>query len=328
MILSSVSLSDGYLLQNGALGFSNRLGIKAAAWLKAVRFQFYPMSFMAYWLGSKAASTMGYDHQRGVFWLGYAWLFLTELATVLSNDYFDYATDKNNKYFGPFTGGSRILVDKQLSFKEVKTGIYSALCLSPVMLLLLLSAVNGSVTTILATCSILFVLALGYTTPPLRLSYRGLGELTVGITHSFAVLVCGYIFQGGHIGDALPWLLGLPLFLSVLPSITLAGIPDSEADALAGKRTLAVRFGKKTAAVLALCFTVLAIFVVVAFAIADICHPVFTWLLYFALPHAVLLCFMLYQYVKKPSPPHRIDVLLIVALSYMIWFALIPLMNL
>src|SRR5690606_7998198 len=91
-------------------------------------------------------------------------------------------------------------------------------------------------------------LAMGYTNPPLKLSYRGMGELDVGLTHSFGVILCGYIFQNGLPGDAFPWLLSVPLFLSIIPSILLAGFPDYNADLAAGKRTIPVRLGKNSAA--------------------------------------------------------------------------------
>ena len=45
--------------------------------------------------------------------------------------------------------------------------------------------------------------------------------------------------------DAFPWLVSLPLFLALLPSIIVAGYPDLETDRLAGKRTLAARLGHR-----------------------------------------------------------------------------------
>ena len=45
----------------------------------------------------------------GVFLLGYLIIFLIELATVLTNEYYDYQTDKVNLNAGFFTGGSRVV---------------------------------------------------------------------------------------------------------------------------------------------------------------------------------------------------------------------------
>src|SRR5690606_9081020 len=102
----------------------------------------------------------------------------------------------------------------------------------------------------------LFVLAIGYTAPPLKLSWRSLGELTVALTHSVCVVLWGYLLQGGAPGHAFPWLISAPLFLGILPAITLSAIPDMDADREAGKRTLAVRFGARRAKQLALAATV------------------------------------------------------------------------
>ena len=52
--------------------------------------------------------------------------------------------------------------------------------------------------------------------------------------------------------DSVPWLLSLPLGVSILPSILLAGCPDREADQAAGKRTLVVMLGKRGAIRLAM----------------------------------------------------------------------------
>jgi putative NADPH-quinone reductase/1,4-dihydroxy-2-naphthoate octaprenyltransferase len=320
--------AQGLKLKNGPLSSAKKSGILVKAWIKAIRLQFYPMTFIAYAAGTFGAQQAGYGFNPAIFWLGYVWLFFLEVSTVLSNDYFDYPSDKQNKLYGPFTGGSRVIVDRLLSLQQVRIGIYCSLAVSFTSFLVLLLSIPGSLLTISMICGMLFVLALGYTVPPLKLSYRGLGELTVGLTHSFAVIICGYLFQGGVISDSLPWFISLPLFLAVLPSITLAGIPDLEADKAASKRTLAVQLGRKGAAKMALVFSVLSAGTTIAFAFLNILPDTFNGILYGVIPHALLLCFLLVRYISKENRPLRIDSLLVAALTYLMWFALVPVINL
>src|SRR5690606_28479854 len=138
---------------------------------------------------------------------------------------------------------------------------------------------------------------LGYTIPPLKLSYRGLGELDVGITHSFGVILCGYHFQGGNLHDPFPWLLSIPLFLAILPSIILSGIPDYEADKAASKKTLAVRLGRKSAVVLAMVFVVFSALTAAGFHIYNILPNAYGNFVYLIIPHALFLFYALRNYL-------------------------------
>lgn len=319
---------EGERLQQGALSPWKKGRIQAWNWLKALRLQFYPMTLLAHAIGALAAGSAGYGFRPSLFWLGYAWIFLVEVATVFSNEYFDLPSDRQNKYFSPFTGGSRVLVDQLLSTKALKKGILLALALSFVVVAFLAAAAPAPLPVLGIACGVLLVLALGYTVPPLRLSYRSLGELDVGLTHSFGVIACGYIFQGGAPGDALPWLLGLPLFLAILPSIILSGIPDYEADLGAGKKTLAVRFTRKGAAWLALVFTWLAAGAVLLFHFFGVLPDLFRYLALPVLPHALWLSWLIRQYLHQDPVPGRIDGLMVAALTYLIWFAGIPFLHL
>src|SRR5690606_29709783 len=87
----------------------------------------------------------------------------------------------------------------------------------------------------------------GYTVPPIRLVYRGFGEFAVSLVHSVYMILCGWVFQGGWIGDKIPWLLGAPMFFAILTSITLTAVPDRDADLAAGKKTLPVRLTNRGA---------------------------------------------------------------------------------
>jgi 1,4-dihydroxy-2-naphthoate polyprenyltransferase len=162
----------------------------------------------------------------------------------------------------------------------------------------------------------------------LRLSYRGLGELDVGITHSLCAVLCGFVFQGGAWAAAEPWLLSLPLGLAVLPSITRAGVPDHDADRQAGKGTLAVRAGVLGAYALAAGGTVLAAAAATLLTQVPAAARAFAGIEYGVLPHAAVLLVMLAAYGRQNAGARRIDGLMIVALSYILWFALIPLLNL
>ncbi|MGV3503471.1 MAG: NAD(P)H-dependent oxidoreductase [Adhaeribacter sp.] len=319
---------EGLHLQHGALSPWKKARIQAWNWIKALRLQFYPMVLLAYALGALGAGAAGYGFQPLLFWLGYAWLFLVEAATVFSNEYLDLPSDQQNKYYSPFTGGSRVLVDQVLQPRALKKAVYLALALSLVLLAFLGGARPGSLPEMALACGLLYVLALGYTVPPLRLSYRSLGELDVALTHSFGVIVCGYVFQGGPLADALPWLLGLPLFLAILPSIILSGIPDYEADLAAGKKTLAVRLAPRGAAHLALACTWLAAGCVLLFQVFGVLPGLLGHLAWPALAHAGVLSWLLWQYLHQASLPRRIDGLMVAALTYLIWFALVPFLHL
>ena len=318
---------EGLKLKHGAVSPWRKFKIKAMAWLKAMRLQFYPMTFIAYAAGGYAAASMGHQFDPLIFWLGYLFLFFVEAATVFSNEYFDYKSDSQNKFFSPFTGGSRVIVEKLLTFTEIKKATFLFLTLSAIVFVGLLLHVNGSLLNSVLACSVTSTLALGYTVPPLRLSYRGLGEFNVAFTHSFAVIICGYVFQGGSIHDARPWLLSIPLFLAVLPSIILAGIPDYDADKTADKKTLAVRLGKKGAAKLAIVFAILSALVVVIFKTFNILPDTFGNLIYIVIPHSILLVMLMHRYIKNKTLPPRIDSIMIASLTYILWFALLPLIK-
>lgn len=319
---------EGLKLHRGIFTQWEKFWNKTFIWLRAVRLQFYPMTWIAYAAGAYGAVSNGIEFNRNIFWIGYLWLFLVEVATVLSNDYFDFDTDQQNKSAGLFTGGSRVIVDKLLSFKEMRKGIFIVLLLSVFVAAYLIMNTAGTVSEVLLLLVLLFILALGYTVPPLKLSYRGLGEIDVGLTHSLGVILCGYVFQGGGLNELYPWLLSVPLFLGILPSIVLAGIPDFEADKAVGKRTIAVKSGKKGAAVVAIVFTILSALAAVVWVQMNIVSEAYGNAIYLIIPHAVILIFLLLGYLKDTAPSMKIDKLMIASLTYVLWFAVIPLLKL
>ncbi len=325
--------SLGFSLQAGAYGPAARARLKLLAWLRALRLQFYPMSWMAYTVGALAAVSGGWAGlDRGVYWLGYLCLFCAKAATVFTNEWFDFEPDRRNRNYGPFNGGSRVLVEGALGFAELRIGIVAALMAAFAAAgLLLYAQAPGTVWPVTLTLALLFLLALGYTAPPLRLSWRGFGELDVGLTHSFGVMVYGWLLQGGTAAAPMPWLLALPLCLAVLPAIVLSGVPDFDADRDAGKRTLVVRLGIPRAIALASVLAVAAVLAALLLKDAAALAGTLDGLLPWALPHAALLAFLLRRehHAQQARPgSRRIDGLMVAALTYIVWFALIPLVHL
>lgn len=323
----ALAQARGWQLQGGVFPRHRRISRKAVAWLQALRLQFYPMAWLAYWLGALVAVRPDGAFQTAAFWWGLACLFFIEAAAVLTNEYFDVDTDRRNRNFGPFNGGSRVLIDGKLTAREVRLGIAGVLGLAAGSGMALMIAI-GPNPVVLVALLVLTVLALGYTAPPMKLSYRGLGELDVGITHSFGVALCGFVFQGGAWSAPEPWLLALPLCLAVLPSITLSGVPDHDADRLAGKGTLAVRTGIRGACLIAANCTALAAAAAIVLAHVPGLAPLFAGIEFGVLPHAAVLLIMLAAPVRHDHDAGRIDGLMAVALSYILWFAAIPLLNL
>ncbi|MHB0918236.1 MAG: UbiA family prenyltransferase, partial [Thiobacillus sp.] len=268
----------GKSLERSRITPGEQLRHKAGAWLKAMRLQFYPMTWLAYAAGALAASPADGVFGNPLFWLGYLCLFLLEVAPASA---------------------------------------------------LLLSLVPASALVAVSVLGVVMtLLAIGYTAPPLKLSYRGLGELDVSLTHSIGVILCGYVFLGGAWNDALPWLLSLPLLLAIMPSITLSGIPDLEADDAAGKRTLAVRLGQHGALIVCLIFTLLAAVAALIWHLMNLAGGAFAGIAYVVIPHAALLSWLLYKRIESRTPAGRIDGLMAASLTYVLWFGLFPLFRL
>lgn len=318
----------GLKLDKGVITSFEKFMNRITPWLRALRLQFYPMTFIAYATGAYAARHYGYVFDVWVMITGYLFLFILEAATVFSNEYFDYESDIKNKNFGPFNGGSRVLTEKLITREKLLSAIKLCIVLLVPVFLILNYLSPAEMVENMAVCAVISVLALGYTMPPLKLSWRGLGELDVAITHSIAVMMCGFVFQGGSINNPDLWLISLPLLLSIIPAIILSGIPDYEADKAANKKTIPVRVGKNAAAFIALAFVLAATCVAVFLHVFGWLPHAFGNVIYLTLPHALYLSYLIFRFIRLKNKPSKIDGLMVVSLLYIFWFGIIPLVKL
>jgi 1,4-dihydroxy-2-naphthoate polyprenyltransferase len=286
------------------------------------------MTWIAYTAGALAASVGGPISMTS-YLLGYLTLFLFEAAAVFLNEWFDFDSDRRNRNAGPFTGGSRVLVDGRLDHAAMRKGIgLSILAAAAALAALLAAAPAASGSAIAVLYASFAALALVYTVPPLKLSHRGFGELDVALTHSAGAIVAGYVAQGGGWTDSMPWLLALPLGVSVLPSILLAGCPDCDADQAAAKRTLVVILGKRGAVRLAMAASLAAptLAALLSLARADMA-ALLGWSAAGGAIHAVWLLRRLRRFMTGEMP-ERIDGAIVLALTFMLWFCVPPLIAL
>ena len=286
------------------------------------------MTWIAYTVGALAASA-GKPMFMTPYLLGYLTLFLLEAATVFLNDWFDFDSDRRNRNAGPFTGGSRVLVDGRLDRAAMRKGIgLSIVAAAAALIALLAAAPAGSASAIAALYAVFALLAMAYTVPPLKFSHRGFGELNVALTHSAGAIMAGYVAQGGGWTDSTPWLLALPLGVSVLPSILLAGCPDREADEAAAKRTLVVILGKRGTVRLAMAASLAAPTIAALLSLArEDMAALLGWSAAGGAVHAVWLLRRLRRFTAGEMP-ERIDGAIVLALTFILWFCVPPLIAL
>ncbi|MHA2497389.1 MAG: UbiA family prenyltransferase [Candidatus Hodarchaeales archaeon] len=182
--------------------------------------------------------------------------FSVHAGTNLINDYYDFAngtgTDviKMEKYeedINNFSGGSPF----------VKTGILSPQFVKYYAYLMFLLFLIFSVMLTLLSGWFLLALALFagfsgwlYSQPPVSLHSRRIGELLIGINFGPVGVLGAYYVQNPEVSLSNfipPLIASVPVGLLIITVIWINEVPDSRADEEAGKMTLVVRLGRRSA---------------------------------------------------------------------------------
>jgi 1,4-dihydroxy-2-naphthoate octaprenyltransferase len=169
-----------------------------------------------------------------------------QLAINVSNDVFDTAQGADDANVTPtqFSGGSRVIQYGLVTFRQMATlafGLYVAAAAVGLLLLVL----RGS-TELLVIGVLGFIVGLGYTAPPLKLVYRGLGEIAVAVGFGPLMLLGAYVVQTRGALALEPFVASIPIAVLIALVLYVNEIPDRRGDARAGKRTLPVRFSRES----------------------------------------------------------------------------------
>ena len=203
-------------------------------------------SMASLFLGACASAAAGPLHWD---WLALTvfGIFCIEVAKNASGEIFDFDSGADPgvapKHLTPFSGGKRVLVEGLLTRGQT-IGIAAVTYL--------LGIAIGIVIVVYREPLVLWLGMIGvgaayfYNATPLRLAYRGLGELTVAFCYG-PLICCGmYLVQQGTVTPQVV-VLSLPLGLLIGAFLWINEFPDVHADQKAHKKTLVVRMGPRQA---------------------------------------------------------------------------------
>lgn len=209
-----------------------------ALWLMSRPSQLLAVA-LVYLIGVAVGRAMGYSASVAAAVWGLAALLLVAVSIHYANEYADAETDALTDRT-PFSGGSGAMVRLGVSPRLAWRGAWAALAAG--WLVAVVALVVGQLSGLA-----LLVLAIGslfgwmYSLPPLRLAWRGWGELTNALLGGLALALYGYAVAVGRIDAVVVWAI-LPFTLLVFVNLLATTWPDRTADAQVGKRTLATRW--------------------------------------------------------------------------------------
>jgi len=209
--------------------------------LRLGRFHFLFGGVLLFITGVELAVLEGarFDPTRSL--LGYLVLFGAHLSVSYSNDRFDMAADRYNTP-SAFSGGSGVLT-RRPDLAGTALGIAILLIVLSIASAIAFSILNGFDPVFLGLVLAGNFLGWSYTGPPLRLAYRGLGEVSTAVTVGMLVTLFGHYSLAGELSQSF-WIFVLPqTFYGMLFIITVQ-LPDADADALGGKRTFVTSVGR------------------------------------------------------------------------------------
>ena len=245
----------------------------SAGWLflRTTRLPFLSATVVPVLLGIAIAARHGSFN----WWLALLTLVgasLAHLGTNVANDIFDTLSGADAANVNPtqFSGGSRVLLYDLVTLRRL-VALDVALFGGAVAIGLFLVWFTGSL-TLLVIGIVGIVLGIGYTAPPLKLVYRGIGEFAVAIGFGPVMLLGAYVVQT----RSLSWeaaLASVPVAILVALVLYVNEIPDRTADGATGKRTLPVRLAPEVVTASYLVAALAAFVVIVLGVLAGLLAP-------------------------------------------------------
>ena len=220
----------------------DKMTSKIILWVKVSRAEFFTASIIPVLVGTAVAFSA-----KGVFDPG---LFLLALFTVvalhaggnLTNEYFDHKSGNDwlSENPSPYSGGSQIIQTGQLASGAVLLAALT--CFSIAGLLGLIIIIKTQSLLLLALGVFGILAGFFYTAGPVRLVYRGFGEIFIAIAFGICPVFGSYYVQTLKL-DFVPLAPACIIAMLVFLILLINEFPDLKADAAVRKKTLPVRLG-------------------------------------------------------------------------------------
>ncbi len=245
-------------------------------YLKMIRLHIIVGGLLAFTVGALLGIANGGVLTPTAFVVCYATVFFGDLSTHFSNDYFDVKQDKARNKKSLFSHNN-VLTNNPEMLQQTKK---IAVALLAVSLLISAFAVILNIAPLMLLLIMIGANFLGwfYSSPPLRLVSRGLGEAAIALAVGFVIPAAGYLSSKGAI-DSWYGIFAVPfIFYAFMLALSLEA-PDIETDRLGDKKTLGVTKGVKAVFALAFSLALAAFVVFLYFAMQTTNSPLNLWVM-------------------------------------------------
>ena len=212
---------------------------KFKAWVEAMRLRTLPVS-LAGVIYAGALGALAWRFSLAPWALCMLFALLAQIASNFANEYYDFKAgfDKVGR-----VGPRRGVTEGDLTPQAMKRATYATLALACVTGVVLVALYGQWWMYIAGIVTALGVVA--YSSGPYPLSHHGLGEVAVVIFFGIVPVCLTFMLMGGEFGW---WLLAMSVGIGLMGANVLIvnNYRDMEDDKAVGKRTLAVRIGRRS----------------------------------------------------------------------------------
>lgn len=205
-------------------------------WLRAARPYAFAASIVPVVVGAAAAALAG-RFSPVAFGLTLAGSLALQTAANLFDEYYDWRSGVDHQ---GSLGSGHVIQDGWLAPRAVLAAAIASTAFGGLLGLLLAARAGWP---ILALGLVGALILWGYTAPPLKLAYRGLGEVAVFWAMGVLMVLGSYLVHQPAAGLAAPLAASLPIGLLVAAILHANNVRDLDDDRRLGKRTLAALLG-------------------------------------------------------------------------------------